>query len=253
LSREGLNSLFSRDLGIIYRRSQEPDPALLAEDEDMEDEAKEPVDEVMDDGVDDPMNGGDNDAEGPRRQQQGNQPLTEEQQREACEFAEEQAAQAQADGVREASEDIEDELRESVSVDADEPEPAISIPLEPISLSHYTRFYQGKLTREVEPARRRGVAAELLSGYTDSTKTKQYGIKAFPQGYVTPQDCQYTIDVDSIMASFQPTDPFPFRQTANVQLYPIGRFDRRVVGTSKFTICPSDEQGVNNLSWNDRV
>jgi hypothetical protein len=243
----------SREFEHGFRQSIHADETLLAEDQE-EEEARQPLDDAdehMDGGLEDPINGGDNNAQEPGHGHNG--PLTEEQEREALGLAEQAAAQAQEDGVRSASEDIDNELRESVGADNEEPEPDISIHQERVSLSTYVKHYERKLIRDTLPERLRGVAAEILSGYTNSTKSTQFHINSFKKDSIGPQDCRYTVDVDSIMASFQPTDPFPFLQTANVQLYPIGRFDRRIVGTSKFTLCPSDEEGVNNLSWDDRV
>lgn len=167
-------------------------------------------------------------------------------------WAETEAALAHDRAIRLHEGDIEDELEESLQLDAEVQDPD-EVMYEPISLGAYVLSYTEKLRQADLPANRQAVAAQILTGFTNASRDTLHKIGSFQEGEVAPRDLVYSIDIDSEMATFHATDPWPFRPTPDVQIYVVGPYDRRQVGTSKFRIDPSDRQEDNRLDWGLRV
>lgn len=162
------------------------------------------------------------------------------------------AEEAHEAAINTASSDIEHELAGSMDLDNDW-RPPEEVELIPIELSEYVATHQENLDEASGLEEKQQVAAQILTGYLDPTMTQQYQINPPVEGQITSRDIAFSLDIDSVMASFQATDSWPFTMEAEVQLYAVGPFERRQIGTSKFRIDPSDEQGVNRLNWASRV
>lgn len=173
---------------------------------------------------------------------------------DAVNWAETQATLLQDAAIQRYEADIEDELTESLKLDPDEAMQDLdAIMFEPISPLQYVTQYEDELDRANLSAYRQSIAGQILTGYTDPSRNTQHKICSFPEGEVEPADLIYSIDIDSVMATFQATDPWPFRPIHDVQIYPVGPYDRRHIGTSKFRMDPSDIPGSNQLDWERRV
>jgi len=162
------------------------------------------------------------------------------------------AEDAHEAAINTASSDIENELVGSINLDNDR-RPLENVDLIPIGLSEYVATHQKNLDEARGPEERQQMAAQVLTGYLDPTMTQQYHISPPAEGQIASRDMAFSLDIDSVMASFQATDSWPFIMEAEVQLYAVGPFDRRQIGTSKFRIDPSDEQGANTPNWAYRV
>jgi hypothetical protein len=153
--------------------------------------------------------------------------------------------------VRDASAQLDDELQEDVNLGDD------LIPDEVIYtdvlIDEYVTRYETLLARPgITEAQRHTIAASVLSGYADASHRNQDRlIVESDQTGLRLSRLVCSVDVDSIWATFQAHDPFPFRMDEEFQIYPVGPFHMRQVGTSKFRVDPS-ERGNNN-NWSARV
>jgi hypothetical protein len=171
---------------------------------------------------------------------------------EATFFAERDASDAQTAALQRAASEIEEEYEHSLNLNDEVPNPE-EIAIQPIGLNQYVELYEGALQRASSLREKQGVAAQILTGYVSESRNAQHQIRSFRGGTLLPLDLTYSIDIDSVMATFQATDPWPFQPRDDIQIWPVGPFDRRQVGTSKFRIDPSDRPGSEELRWGLRV
>jgi hypothetical protein len=171
---------------------------------------------------------------------------------EATFFAERDASDAHMAALERTASDIEEELQHSLNLNDELPAPG-EISQKPITLTQYTVLYEQGLYRASNLREKQGVAAQILTGYVSESRNSQHYIRSFTEGTILPSDLIYSIDIDSVMASFQATDPWPFLPRDDIQVYVVGPFDKRQIGTSKFRIDPSDQPRSNEQRWEHRV
>jgi hypothetical protein len=152
--------------------------------------------------------------------------------------------------VRDASTQLDDELQDDINLGDDIiPEEVIYTP---IPIDEYVTKYETLLAqRGNTQEHRQTIAASILSGYADATRRRQDKLVVENDTELRLSHFVCSVDVDSVWATFQADDPFPFGMEEEFQIYPVGPFHMRQVGTSKFRVDPS-EQGNNN-NWSARV
>jgi len=180
------------------------------------------------------------------------EPEDQEELEEAELWAAQLAAEAGEAAINAASSEIDLELTASLELDNDGGVPD-EVDFVEIELLDYIKNSQELLDQAGTVEEKQTAAAEVLTGYFDSTMKTQYQLLPPGESRISAQDMAFSIDIDSVMASFQAIDPWPFELQAEVQLYAVGPFERRQIGTSKFRIDPSDQPGENNLNWGYRV
>jgi hypothetical protein len=165
--------------------------------------------------------------------------------------AEVEGLEAQNASIERASEEIEDEVQGLLDSDEESISDRI-VELVQFDLPGYVSFYETQLRNaNNSPARKETVAACILTGWMDERENKRAHVHIGDTHQMNIGEAVFSIDVDSIMASFQALDPFPFKNEDTFQMYPVGPFHRRQIGTSKFRI-DSAEQG-SNMNWQSNV
>jgi len=156
--------------------------------------------------------------------------------------------------IRDASAQLEDELEDNMDLGND------IIPHQvtyvDVTIDDYVARYETLLARPGPgntQQHKHATAASILSGYVDASRLEQDRliVQNDPDTELRLSHFVGSVDVDSVWATFQADDPFPFSTTEEFQIYPVGPFHMRQVGTSKFRVDPS-EHGNNN-NWSARV
>jgi hypothetical protein len=171
---------------------------------------------------------------------------------DALNQAEQDAEAAAQAAIIAAEEDLEEELQAALRLD-DTVQDSSEANKMPIGLLGYVNHQEEAFHRCNDQREEEAVAAQVLTGYIDSTREAMHAITGPPDREVSANELVFSVDIDSYWATFQAVDAWPFREQQEVQIYVVGPFHRRFIGTSKFRIDPSDQMGSNKLEWNERV
>jgi hypothetical protein len=166
----------------------------------------------------------------------------------------EEAIQHANEAVRDASQDLEDEVSSMVDREGDIDMPD-GLELESCDIEEYVSTGLDSLAhhRDQRPTcHTQDAAASVLTGFVDREMRKRVRLTVEEEDRrFDLTTCSFNLDIDSAHCSFSLTDNWPFKSTERVQLWPVGPFSRRQIGTSKFRIDPSGEG--TELNWNQRV
>jgi hypothetical protein len=177
---------------------------------------------------------------------------TEEQIQEAHIQVEEYAEAATQAAIIAAEEDLEEELQAGLRLD-DTVQDSSETSKILIGLLGYVNQYDDEFGRCRDQRKEESIAAKVLTGYIDSTRETMHAISRPPEDEVSASELVFSVDIDSYWATFQAVDGWPFIGQQEVQVYAVGPFHRRFIGTSKFRIDPSDQMGSKNWDWKERV
>lgn len=152
--------------------------------------------------------------------------------------------------IRDASTQLDDELQSDIDLGGDIVPDEVAYT--DILIDDYVTKYETLLAQPGNTQEhKQTIAASILSGYTDATRQIQDRLLVDNVTDLRLSHFVCSVDVDSVWATFQADDPFPFGMEEEFQIYPVGPFHMRQIGTSKFRVDPS-ERGNNN-NWSARV
>lgn len=161
------------------------------------------------------------------------EPDTEELQ-EAMNLLETEALDAHEDAIQQASQLSRDEMENNNNAHATEPDADASIS-EDIDIEDYIAYYQDfqQLPEDMQDE----VARNILTGHKNKAENLFHHITVVSNDdrKVALRDVMFNIDIDSAHGSFTPDNEWIFSHV-DCEIWPIGPFHRRMVGTSKFGI-----------------
>ena len=121
---------------------------------------------------------------------------------------------------------------------------------EDIQLGDYVNFYE-QIFPSSSPAHNYKISRSILTGLKPDAVNISHRIQDPPEHQLKAyRDLCFGLDIDSAWASFRAKDGWPFIDSCSVQIYAIGPWTRRAIGSSKFRIDPGDG---TCLDWRIRV
>ncbi|PVF90907.1 hypothetical protein CPB86DRAFT_803214 [Serendipita vermifera] len=156
------------------------------------------------------------------------------------------------DAAEQALDEIDDEVQQAYGL-AEYPETTSSVDLRDCDIVDYVDDSILCLSNGIQSDDSlQAAAASVLTGYTDSTMRERMNLTVTSEERTCgPEDLTFNVDIDSIHASFLADDPWPFHSSQAIEMWPVGPYHRRQIGTSKFRIDPN--YPGNNLDWNARI